>query len=63
MKHVGKLTNLTWLTLTGTQVSDAGLDDLHGMLGLRRLSLERTKVTNKGVARLKMALPHCEVIK
>ena len=50
--HEGML-NLSKLDLSGTNVTDAGLDSLLRLEGLTTLGLSRTKVTPEGVARLK----------
>ncbi len=47
------LLNLSKLDLSGTNVTDAGLDSLLRLDGLTTLGLSRTKVTPEGVARLK----------
>ncbi len=44
---------LTRLDLSGTSVTDTGLDRLLRLQGLTTLGLSRTKVTPEGVARLK----------
>jgi hypothetical protein len=49
------------LNLQTANVTDAGLDALHGMTGLSELSLYRTKVSNAGVARL-AALKHLRAL-
>lgn len=41
--------NITWLSLGGTQVTDAGLAPLADMPNLERLRLERTGVTDAGL--------------
>jgi hypothetical protein len=43
---------VTWLSLTGTQVTDAGLAVLAGFSNLTRLHLDRTRVTDAGLAPL-----------
>ena len=47
------MVNLRRLDLSGTNVTDAGLDSLLRFEGLKALGLSRTKVTPEGVARLK----------
>jgi len=44
--------NLRWLDLAGTKVTDAGLAQVAGMVNLERLHLERTGVTDAGLADL-----------
>jgi hypothetical protein len=48
--------------LTGTQVTNAGLKHLAGLKQLQTLDLGGTKVTDKGKADLKKALPKLEII-
>lgn len=43
-------TNLQWLDLGGTKVTDAGLAHVAGMKRLTRLHLERTAITDAGLA-------------
>jgi hypothetical protein len=51
------LTDLEELVLSGTQVTDGGLQHLKGMTRLKRVSLGRTRVTEAGIADLQQALP------
>jgi len=44
-----------------TPITDAGLNALSGLSQLRFLALTDTKVTEAGAAKLKKALPHCEI--
>jgi serine/threonine protein kinase len=56
------LAALTSLSLCGCQrVTDEGLIHLYDLTNLKTLNLEGTKVTQKGVSRLRQALPKCEV--
>jgi hypothetical protein len=55
------LTQLEWLQLGYTQVTDAGLEHLKGLNQLRALGLESTKVTDEGVKKLQQALPMCYI--
>ena len=48
-----RLTQLQWLSLIGTEVSDAGLENLKGLTQLRRLDLRGTKVSDAGLGHLK----------
>jgi hypothetical protein len=48
---------LEWLNLDGTQVSDAGLVHLKRLTKLSQLNLFNTRVTDAGVNELKQALP------
>ena len=47
------MTNLTSLSLSGTQVTDSGLSNLKGLTKLSRLSLGKTQVTDAGLVHLK----------
>lgn len=49
------------VSFDGTQVTDAGLDNLSGLTQLRELDLNFTKVTDAGVKKLRQALPKCEI--
>ncbi len=51
------LGSLTRLWLSNTAVSDEGLKTLHGMKGLRWVIVGGTKVTEKGIAALRQAIP------
>jgi hypothetical protein len=46
------------LDLNDTLVSDAGLNALQGMKGLKYLGFNRTRVTHAGAKRLEQALPN-----
>jgi hypothetical protein len=45
--------------LAGTNVTDKSLEYLKALTQLEQLSLENTKVTDKGLEELQKALPHC----
>lgn len=49
------------LSLSNTQVSDAGLQGLVSLKELQELCLDRTAVTSRGVANLVIHLPHLQV--
>jgi hypothetical protein len=51
------------LFLYGTKITDAGLEHLKGLSGLRGLAIWYTKVTDAGVKDLQEALPHCRIRK
>ena len=57
--HLGKLTALRKLSLTGNRISDAGLDQLTGLKNLEVLHVGDTRVTESGRQRLRQALPNC----
>ena len=50
------------LDVSGTDVTDAGLEHLQGLVRLKQLDLSRTKVTAEGVKRLRRRLPNCEIL-
>ncbi|MBL7044862.1 MAG: hypothetical protein ISR77_39915 [Pirellulaceae bacterium] len=50
---VGGLTNLQCLSLSKTQVTDAGLEHLKGLTNLNGLALNDTQITDEGLAHLK----------
>ena len=49
------------LDLSRTQVTDAGLKHLAGLTNLQSLHLHNTQVTDAGVAKLRTALPACDI--
>ena len=53
------LATLTWLGLSNTKVTDAGLGELKGLKNLEQLYLYRTEVTDQGLKELKKVLPRC----
>lgn len=53
--------NLRWLDLAGTTVTDAGLSNLAVMPNLARLHLERTRITDAGLAAV-ADLPNLEYL-
>ena len=59
--HLEGLTSLRTLHLYNTQITDAGLVHLQGLTSLQDLNLSDTKITDAGVAKLKEALPNCEI--
>jgi hypothetical protein len=59
--HVKELKNLQTLILWGTRVTDTGIDHLIALKDLRELNLNDTPVTTVGLAKLRGALPQCDV--
>jgi hypothetical protein len=55
------MTKLEKLDLSNTGISDHGLKYLRGLKRLKILTLYGTKVTNKGLMKLKKLLPGCEI--
>jgi Leucine-rich repeat (LRR) protein len=61
LEQIKGLTNLEYLNLYGDNITDAGLVNLEGMKKLKNLYLWQTKVTEPGAAKLKKALPQCDI--
>jgi ATP-dependent DNA ligase len=61
MVYLEKMTELRFLVLAGTNVSDAGLAYLKGMTQLREVMLHGTGVTDAGLKKLQEALPKLKV--
>ncbi len=59
--HLQGLTSLQELYLSGTKITDVGLVYLQGLTSLQELILRNTQITDAGVAKLKEALPNCEI--
>jgi hypothetical protein len=55
------LSRLERLTLNRTFVTDTGLTHLRSLNELRQLELIETQVTPAGIAKLKQALPKCQI--
>jgi len=53
LSELGTLHKLESLELSGTQITDVGLEHLKGLTNLKRLFLYRTQVTDAGLDRLK----------
>jgi hypothetical protein len=60
-EQIGLFTELEWLVLFDTKLTDAGLRHLKGLTKLRRLDIERTDVTEAGVNKLQQSLPEVDV--
>jgi hypothetical protein len=61
VKELAALADLKRLLLSDTKVTDKGLNELAAVKSLKSLILTNTKTTEAGVAKLKKALPDCEV--
>jgi predicted Ser/Thr protein kinase len=61
MKRLNGLKHLDWLMLTGTTISDAGLEHLRDLPKLRRVDPRQTRVSAAGVKRLRAAFPGLNV--
>ena len=55
--------NGVMVNLGGTNITDAGLRHLQGLINLKRLHLLDTQVTDAGVAELQQALPKGKIKK
>jgi hypothetical protein len=62
MDQVGKLTNLTFLHLGRTQLTDEGLAKLHGLTNLKEIHVSNTEVSEEGIAAFKEAVPGANVV-
>ncbi|MBM4071908.1 MAG: hypothetical protein FJ271_23725 [Planctomycetes bacterium] len=60
-KILAGLKRIERLSLAKSGLTDAGLIHLHGLTSLKELDLSGTKVTAKGVAALRKALPKCKI--
>jgi len=49
--------------LSGTKITDAGLDQLKELDGLRNLFLARTQVTDMGITNFQAGRPFCKVMR
>ncbi len=59
--HLADLKKLVFLSLLHTKIGDRGLVHLYGLSNLKELQLGKTKVTEKGIALMKAALPECSI--
>jgi hypothetical protein len=63
LQALAPLKNLRGLDLPRTGVSDASVPTLAALGALRFLDVRESKITNKGVAELKKALPDCRILR
>lgn len=61
LAHLAGMNKLTYLRLSFTKIGDRGLLHLEKLCVLKDIVLGRTKVTENGIARLRTALPGCNV--
>lgn len=61
LRHIAHLTTLEALTLKGTDVSDESIPLLITFGGLQQLDIRGTQISESGAAKLRAALPQCEV--
>jgi hypothetical protein len=59
--HFKGLSNLRYVHLDSTQVTDAGLVHLKGLTSLKELFLHGTQVTDEAVKKLQQDLPNCTI--
>lgn len=57
------LPSLTKLELSYTRVTDGAIESLTELKGLKTIHLTGTRISADGLARLKAALPNCQVLK
>jgi hypothetical protein len=55
------MTNIEEFDLTDARVTDAAINDLATLSGLKKLVVIGTQVSDSGVARLRLALPKCTI--
>ncbi len=58
---VAKCSNLQELVMSGTRLTDKGLESLAEITGLQRLHIEKTQTSREATARIMHALPQCDV--
>jgi len=62
VSKVGALPEVRSLLLYGPGITDGAVDDVVTLQNLERVRITGTKISNQGVARLKQALPSCEIV-
>lgn len=62
LAHLARISSVEQLSLEGNKVTDAGLVYLGDLKSLRSLRLRGTRATDAGIARLKQALPQCQIV-
>jgi hypothetical protein len=61
LQHIKGFTQLQWLSLNHTKVTDAGLEHLKGLTQLRILLLMGAHVTVDGRVNFQQAMPNCDI--
>ena len=59
--HLAGTKELQTLNLTGTPITNAGLEHLKGLRSLKRIMLSYTRITSAGVTRLRKELPDAKI--
>lgn len=62
LQHLANMHHLRRLMLTESDITDASIPVLAGFKKLELLDVRRTRMTSRGVARLKQSLPGCQVL-
>jgi hypothetical protein len=62
LRSFQKLQSLTTLDVRGTKITDTGLRYIEKLSRLQRIEINGTQVSRVGAARLRQALPKCEVV-
>ena len=61
LPHVCGLKKLEWLWLDASHCTSASVDQLLEMTSLRRLTIDRTNLSDARIEELRSALPKCEI--
>ncbi|NQU23826.1 MAG: hypothetical protein HQ567_21300 [Candidatus Nealsonbacteria bacterium] len=61
LRHVSSLSHLKTLEIESTRIGDEGIEHLATLKRLRRLYVTNTNATEQGLAKLRKALPGCEI--
>ena len=61
LANLAPLAKLQSLSLADTPVTDAGLEQLHGLKELKELDLSFTQTSEEGQAKLQKALPELKI--
>ena len=62
IRHLHPCDSLTRLDLSGTNITDGHVESLSKLQTLQNLNVSDTAITPQGIARLRGALPKCEII-
>jgi hypothetical protein len=61
LRAIARLPNLRYLNLTGSAVTDRGLELLHSATQLQHVALGHTRISRAGLRKLRDALPLCDI--